>query len=60
MKTVKHLLFIIAFLIIGTVNAQPPTFETDVEDAPAAALPGIAFAVVAALAIGFKSVQKEK
>jgi len=36
----KYILIIVLILCVTTiVDAQPPTFETDVEDAPAASLP---------------------
>ncbi|KQC34052.1 hypothetical protein AAU57_12465 [Nonlabens sp. YIK11] len=59
MKNLKTLLLITAMLFAGSLYAQPPAFEEDVDDVVMAPIPGIAIAAAVALVIGFKVAQRE-
>ena len=59
MKNIKSLLFVTVLLFAGSLYAQPPAFEEEVNDVEAAPIPGILYAVVAGVAIGCGTLYKK-
>ncbi len=58
MNFLKSTLTVAAFLCTATLFAQPPSFDEDVSDENTAALPGIAIAAAAGIALCYKAKKK--